>query len=361
MKLRHPLLKILTVNTLILTIGILILELAFGGWLDPKRLNRLNLIKDRTLTYNVSKLYTDLNPSITYSRDEYGRRGQHSTPSEIDILTVGGSTTDQRYIRDGETWRDVLQQQFAQTGRTAIVANAGVDGQSTFGHIKNFAWWFPDIPDLAPNYILFYVGLNDFHKDAGDSYDRLVKDTRSFDLGQAIKKHSALWHLGRTIHGTFRAVVVKRIVHRSTNFEELAWTQEALQQDYDFLQPRLSGYESRLYTLADMTHKLGAKPIIVSQPSRQYRVTADGILGWNGVRSYEGRQINGVDYYYMMQRIDRVTKAVSHEQGAIFIDLASHPDWVDADFYDFSHMTPQGAEKVGRLLFQALQNSVKRQ
>jgi hypothetical protein len=54
----------------------------------------------------------------------------------------------------------VLQTCLAQNGAGLTVANAGVDGQSTVGHIMNFKWWFPNIPRLAPDYILFYLGLN---------------------------------------------------------------------------------------------------------------------------------------------------------------------------------------------------------
>ena len=41
-------------------------------------------------------------------------------------------------------------------GKDVYVVNAGVDGQSTVGHIKNFDWWFPNIPDLKVKYFLFY-------------------------------------------------------------------------------------------------------------------------------------------------------------------------------------------------------------
>ena len=163
MKRLKRILTILTINCLLLGAGLVILELVFGGWFNPGNLNRLNLIKDDVRLYEVTHLYNAPRPVIQYSRDKYGLRGAYGRPDNIDILTVGGSTTDQRFIPDGETWQDVLQDRFAQTGVTVVIANAGVQGQSTYGHIKNFKWWFPLIPDLTPDYILFYVGLNDFY------------------------------------------------------------------------------------------------------------------------------------------------------------------------------------------------------
>ena len=68
---------------------------------------------------------------------------------------MGGSTTDQRYITDGQTGQDVFQQEFAITGKNIVVANAGIDGQSSFGYIKNFDYWFPNILSLKSKYVLF--------------------------------------------------------------------------------------------------------------------------------------------------------------------------------------------------------------
>ena len=354
MTIMKSVLKILAVNTALLFAGILILELSLGEWFDTGRLNRLNIHKDREFRYDVSTLYDDPEPIITYSRDSHGLRGSHSTPGEVDILTVGGSTTEQRLIRDGATWQDVLQEQFQQSGADASIANAGVDGQSTYGHIKNFKWWFGDIPGLAPEYILFYVGVNDFHKEAGDKYDVLLED---FNLGQSIKDNSALWYLIRTIRGSYFARV-KKLTHDSINFDALQWTQQPLQDSYDFMRPRLEAYAARLRILADLSREFGAEPIFVSQPTRHYRIASDRIEGHSNSGSYDGHEYNGVDYYHMIRQLDRVAEAVAREKNAIFVDLGSHTEWLDTDFYDYSHMTPQGARKVGILLHQDLRNRV---
>lgn len=354
MEIMKSALKILAVNTALIFAGIFILELTLGEWFNTGRLNRLNIHKNREFRYDVSTLYDDPQPIITYSRDPYGLRGSHQTPDDIDMLTVGGSTTEQRLIRDGATWQDVLQEQFQQTGSGVIIANAGVDGQSTYGHIKNFKWWFGDIPGLAPDYILFYIGVNDFHKEAGDEYDILLED---FNLGQSIKDNSALWHLIRTLRGAYFARV-KKLVHDSIDFNELQWTRQPLQDSYGFMRPRLDAYATRLRILADLTHEFRAEPIFVSQPTRHYRITPDGIEGHSNKGFYDGHEYNGVDYYHMIRQLDSVTEAVAIEKGAIFVDLGSHTEWVDTDFYDYSHMTPQGARKVGILLREELKNRV---
>jgi GDSL-like Lipase/Acylhydrolase family len=347
-------LGIFLVNLAIFSTGVVIIELLYGAWLNPKNLNRLNLIKDETLEYAVSGLYETASPIIKYSRDKYGLRGEYGDdPSQIDLLTVGGSTTDQRYISDDSTWQSVLQNQFASIGAPMVVANAGVDGQSTFGHIKNFDWWFPYVPGLKPRFILFYIGLNDFYKDENADYDALV-DPGRHSLVATIRENSALWHLARTIKGAYRATVVLKIGHRKVDFAMVQWTREPLQNSYAFMSSRLDAYAQRLRILVDRTRKFNSEAIFVTQPSRQFRLTKNGVYGRADVTTYDGHQINGVDYYYMIKQFNSVMEAVCRERQVLLIDLAAETEWEDGDFYDFAHMNPRGARKVGRYLFERL-------
>jgi len=361
MKRFNQFLAVLAVNFLLLATGIVAVELIFGGWLDARHLNRLNILKDRVFRHDVSGLYVSEKPLITYSRDQYGLRGSYGSPANIRILTVGGSTTDQRHIRDGETWQDVLQRRFAQAGLNVAVANAGVDGQSSFGHIADFKWWFPDIPGLAPEYILFYVGLNDYHRDAADRFDQFVSDGRNPSIADRIRDNSAIWHLLKTLNGVYKAMVVSKIGHQRVKFDEIKWVREPLQSNYDFMAPRLDAYAARLRLLADLTRQAGAVPVFVTQPSRHYRVVPGGIEGEARVTLYDDRRLNGVDFRHAMRKSDGVMKAVAAEKGALYVDLASRVEWVDADFYDLVHMTPQGAGKVGMFLYEALKDQVARE
>lgn len=344
--------RIVIVNLAVLGVGIAIAELVFGAWLNPGGLNRLNLVKGRTVVYHVDELYeAESSAPVRYTRDKYGLRGAYGDdPSRIDLLTVGGSTTDQRYIPDGLTWQDVLQEQFLSVGRPIVVVNAGVDGQSTIGHIRNFDWWFPYVPNLRPRYVLFGVGLNDFYLGGEDSdWDVLVQDT----FIEAIKEKSALWHLVRTMRGVVKATRV-RAGHRRVDFVTLQWTSQPLQNSYEFMSSPLDAFAHRLRLLASRTRSLGAKPIFVTQPSRQYKLATDGVRGQTEVSTYAGRQINGVDYYHLRRAFDTVTATLCREEHLVCVDLAAEPGWEDADFYDFEHLTPRGANKFGLHLFEKL-------
>jgi hypothetical protein len=93
---------------------------------------------------------------IHYVRDQYGLRGIREPISAVDLVTVGGSATDQRYIDEGQTWQDIMRKTC-----DARIANAGADGMNSFGHIVAVAEWLHRIPNFQPKTFLHYIGAND--------------------------------------------------------------------------------------------------------------------------------------------------------------------------------------------------------
>jgi hypothetical protein len=353
---RTSTLVLILVNGLLIVCGIVVLEMIFGNWINPDNLNRLNLTRDKAFNYEVSKLYQTSDPVIHYRRDAFGLRGDFDKPSDISILTVGGSTTDQRYVTEGATWQNIIQQQFAAQGRRVVVANAGVDGQSSYGHSKNFDWWFPQIEGLQPRYILFYIGVNDFYKEAGNGYDALVTDPEDKSLGELFKENSAIMHLYRTLHGMY-LVERKNIGHNSIDFDSEQWVSEPLQSNYPALMGiKLQEFQERLELLIDKTQHMGAIPIIATNPARYYRMVDDQLEGvansprYASYFSYDGVPLNGLDYYYMLRELYEVTLLTCNAHAIPCFDVAAEPIWTDQDFYDSVHMTPAGARKVGEYL-----------
>jgi hypothetical protein len=339
-----------------------VLELAFGNWIFPDRLNRLNICRDQTLRYTVDHLYDHDGKEIVYSRDKWGFRGDYPSVSEIDILTIGGSTTDQRYITDGETWPDVLQQEFLRHDREVYVVNAGVDGQSTYGHIRNFEWWFANIPDLEVRYFLFYIGINDFYRQAAGMGDTIRKrESRVGGVGEYVASKSALCDLGRKLEGVLMASRYNA-AHEGIPHEPDTWVDHPRQRDHEaLLAAELDQYEHRLHQLCDRVEALGAKPIFVTQSARRlYDVTEDGIKGTPEVGVFRGKPINGVDYCHMMRLLNDRTMSMAQQRGAVCIDLDRQVEFdLAVDLYDHSHATPSGALKIGKCLYRHLTDVVE--
>ncbi|HAA11390.1 MAG TPA: hypothetical protein DCE41_06670 [Cytophagales bacterium] len=343
-------------NLLVLIVLLVLVELGFGSWIfHDNTLDLLNIPHGRTWYLNVTPLYERSPSKIAYTRDEYGLRGlsilRH--PEQVDILTLGGSTTDQRYIDDSATWQQVLESRLTAAGYPWKVANAGVDGQSTFGHLESIDRWLSLIPDLAPKYILMYVGVNDFYKENAYGYRDHFQATQL----EQWKNQSALYNLGRTLKGMVLARG-RGVAHRRIDFSELGWTDQPripLQEVDTVLADLPRRYRERLQALVVKVQNMGAEPVLVTQPSSMYRFGEDGRM--EGINTeggpVGGRTINGLDYYHLLTRMNAEVHAIGKEHGLAVLDLTQRTIWEEADFYDYIHTTEQGATKVGNAMADA--------
>ena len=357
-KMRYPL-RIVSLNLAFIVCGFLILELFFGNWINATRLDRLNIPRDVELVLNVDHLYSSSNTTITYRRDKYGLRGHYRDPAAIDILTLGGSTTDQRAISEGFTWQDVLGRDFLSHGKEVTVVNAGVDGQSTYGHLKDFDLWFPRIPQLRVRYFLFYIGVNDFWADENSEYDVLSRESQSSQLDDwvsAVQDRSAIYHVYRTLKGMYLAKSAYHLGHERVEWHKISYSDRPLVLDHQKLMDnRIRAFEKRLRALVQKVRALGGTPVFATQTYRTHKLENGRLLGFSTPRAFAGTEINGVDLYLIMGIINEKTMEVCQASGGICIDLATELAFEDNDFYDTAHNTPKGAEKIGHYLYSKLQ------
>nr|VFK28745.1 MAG: GDSL-like Lipase/Acylhydrolase family protein [Candidatus Kentron sp. MB]VFK74074.1 MAG: GDSL-like Lipase/Acylhydrolase family protein [Candidatus Kentron sp. MB] len=314
------------------------------AWMEARR---INVIRDVTYRFGIDHLYPYPEDTITYTRDEYGLRMRCRDPAEVDILTIGGSTTDQRYIDDGETFQIVLEDYLEKKlGKDICVANAGLDGHSTYGHLLAFEHWFPLIPNLKPKHIIFYIGLNDSPFRNGP--------TIGFDvIDESIVKNYL--RANSIIYQSLRDAKYA-LLNRGTKF---AYGGHAPKVDIDFPAIRLSdgvsaiaerhakSFSTRLVRLLDHTRQLGAKPICVSQPHRSVVDTDQGKRGIAYTFSVNGVDFNGLDADFTLQKTNQVMREVCGE--ALYMDLYSKEFSADS-FYDYVHTTPKGSREIGLYL-----------
>lgn len=343
-------LKAILINVVVLLILIIIIEIFWGSWFFKKNsLKNLNVPFDTEKSFELNGLYKSEKTSVKYSRDNYGLRGNsiYNTPEKIDILTIGGSTTDQGFIDDSETWQMVIERELKKDGYPLNIANAGIDGQSTFGHIKNFELWFPNIPDLHPKYVLFYIGINDLYYDSHNQFDVLEKENSIITY---IKNNSALINLIRKIKGVINSKK-QGLGHVKIDLEKYSYVtnpvlgKENTPQDFT---DKLPLYEKRIIRLIEECKKINATPVFVSQPSILYKFDSNGsILGLNAEEPFHGIYINGVDFYYFIEDMNECLKKICAENNLLYIDLTNKNIFTFDDYYDFYHTTPSGCDKIG--------------
>jgi lysophospholipase L1-like esterase len=350
-------LKVVFINLVILGVLLTVIELIFGGWLaKSNNLNHLLVQKNESIEIDISKLYSNDKDIIKVSWDKFGFRGGPEVfnhPENIDILCIGGSTTMQLYVEDGKTWPDVLEKELLANDLDLHLANAGINGQSTFGHIRDFELWFPQVPNLHPKYILFYIGINDFHIQKGKAGSDEIGTKGFSSLKENIRDNSALYSLYRVINGAWLAHQYESD-HSKVEFNTHEYGTHGLidtLEFHSFFQNRLVTYQQRLERLVSLSAEMGAIPVFITQPSRRFKFNENGqVIGIQKAfkQDFSGYQLNGTDYYNILVEMNKVVMQVAKENGLTVIDQTHENIWSDEDFYDFSHTTPKGSEKIAQ-------------
>lgn len=342
--------KIVLVNLLVFAAGVLACELIFGSWFAQHSYGFLSLPRDVQILSSVEGLYEG-GGSIAYSRDQHGLRGNYGAPEDIDLLVLGGSTTNELYIDDCCTWTNLLSDLARQGGHQLDVANAGVDGQSSVGHIWNFEMWFPNIPDLRPRFVLIYLGINE--RNARTELRTNKGMPQYTDPGrrakQYIKNNSALFNLYKTVRGTIEARG-ENLWHGRLDYQSVEWQPMPLS---DF-QARacdaqdLNAYVGRLRLLDEKIRVLGARPIFATQTRGDSYVEGDTIYGVDGT--------NALGKARELDCINQATLSFCKAGGDLCIDVASRAELAPGDFYDAIHTAPGGSAKVARVIYEQLES-----
>lgn len=339
-------------------IGIAAIELSLRtlNLNDPwKRTKEANILRNFQFSYDISQLYVSDSPIVNYVRNQYGLRDSCVSPAEIEILTIGGSTTDQRYVSLNSTYQSIIEERMKKSSVTfGCVSNAGVDGHSTWGHLYSFENWFPLIPELNPKIILLYVGVNDANF-LRPSLPNIGFDTESKDGVKGFLKRFEIIRAILPIYHLLKqqsdnAVYARHTPQLYTNDDyivnvmnkqtELLSTQNAL------------AFRSRMESLLSKIQGLDAKLLCVTQPHRFVK-KIDG--EFRGVENVLGEGFSGIDYDYSLRKLNEVIFDLC---GSSTVDLYSH-EFSNSHFYDGVHTTASGSEEIGSVIAEFIINNYK--
>lgn len=307
-----------------------------------------NILRNVQYTYDKSPLYNSDQSSHTYVRNEYGLRDTCNSPSEIEILTIGGSTTDQRFVEFSSTYQTVIEKRLKELNNSfGCVSNAGVDGHSTWGHLFSFEHWFPLIPELKPKIILLYIGVNDadfFKAEAPNPGDDYISQggvkafLASFDLVKALLP---IWRLMRQNNMNVSRAYGS---HSASSFTDDDYTINVINQQTDFLsEENAKSFRLRLSLILKEIYALDATPLCVTQPHR-YVMEKEGVM--YGVRDILGDGFSGIDYDYSIRRLNN---EIFQLCGDNTLDLYSQ-EFSRSHFYDGIHTTATGSEQIGEII-----------
>lgn len=359
-------LRVIVINLLILFGLVVGLELIFGTWFSQTHALH-QFTKPRDLQLERGNPISDTPPTIVYTRDDNGFRGLTADVSEIDLITVGGSTTDQRFLDDSQTYQAALRALFAGEGHNVAIANAGIDGQSTFGHIENFKSWFNRIDGLQTRYILFYVGINDALILAENAmFDGLEAEGDKLKLQLFIREKSALYQMyliGKQLYLT--PEISHAFDKKNFALEPPFATAPKLPSDAlstPETQAAVAALTARIEELASLTRAMGAEPIFVTQRSATWTRQDGEVLGVPEIEPgflswLEDRfgPLNGQDIYAIERNVADAIMSGCRAAEAICLDLMQDVDFdLGVDFYDELHTTAAGSARIAQYLYDQL-------
>jgi hypothetical protein len=337
--------RLVGINLLVVLVLALAIELVFGSWFYGPDFGALN-VGVNALRTELDSPYYPPGTEVIYRRDAYGLRGDYGDPGAITILAIGGSTTNDRAIGQGDTWTDVLEQALRAQGYDHVVANAGVDGHSSYGHIKSFELWYPNIPNLHPDYAIIYVGHNDRGVAPGDipQADLLTSPSWSRRVGSYVANHSIFARAYKNLLGWIAARRID-VVYGEVDTDPATVTfvpMPDVDVDAAAMDLSLKAYHERLKVLNQLALDFGTTPVYVTQPVGLVR---EGPSGLEVVADSNAARV-----YREMQGYNAELLAFCREVDTICIDLAGELAFDIQDFYDAIHTTPSGSRKIGEFL-----------
>jgi lysophospholipase L1-like esterase len=294
-----------------------------------------------------------LDPVTHHTKNALGFRGPdppRDFEKHLTILTIGGSTTECLFLSDGKTWTDAVARRLAIGFPGIWVNNAGLDGQSTYGHLillRDF------VVALHPTVAIFLVGANDVGLDAGNPYDNALvpgrtpwRTARTF-----LVEHSEIAQLAQNLARMARAKEAG-FGHSQIDLTKLV----LLEDEPDLgaatirtLEPPLHGFGDRLTAIAELCRRNGIDPVFITQPGL-FGDALDPVTGVNLARIQVRGTANGKIWWRVQEMYNDVTRRVAADRQILLIDAARELPKDSRLFYDLVHFTNEGAVRLGELV-----------
>ena len=221
------------------------------------------------------------------------------------------------------------------------------------GHIANFKHWFSKIEHLKPDYIFFYVGINDAFRlqkqKQSEALNELMQGPGKEYIPQRLFPYhkSAFYRIYLLYKGNKEAAELK-LRHQKVDFNQVNYTNNPkLTEDYYKVYDTLmQQFKDRLAILDSLTKSMGAKAVFVSQASNHYKYSQQGLQGVDIDFNNNNITFNGVDAYNFLYRTHLQIKSFCADS-IVFINCFDSVNFQQDDYYDFVHLNPKGAQKLG--------------
>jgi len=303
-----------------------------------------------------------LDAVTTHTKNSLGFRGPDPPKDfgkRLTLITIGGSTTECLFLSDGKTWTDAMARRLQRSFPDIWVNNAGLDGQSTYGHLillRDF------VETLHPRVAVFLIGVNDIGLAASNPYDTALTPAGSPLRSAAIfvRDHLELVALAQNLARVARAkeegfghgqIDLKTLPHLEDDDTN---TRATLAK----FSAALPAFASRVAAIVDECRSHGIEPVLVTQPGL-YGDSVDPSTGVDLSTVQVQGAANGRLWWRVQELYNDVTRATARAHGVVLVDAARELPKDSRLFYDFMHFTNEGAAKLGELVASGIETRLR--
>ena len=319
--------KIVGYNFLVFLFFIILIEIIFGYWLKEENFG-IYMRKERKINWQTTSIFNEKKYNFFYKRNYWGFRGDEFDPISVRVIFEGGSTGNQRYTPEELTIVGLINSKF----------------QSLNGYINDFNFWFPKIPNLNPEFVIFFIGINDrsiYDYEEG-FWDNKISKRKIDQIKDYIKNNSifvdkfkflknkyfptntlAYDFNNGNLYNNFNYIDFKEAknTHKNLNNEDLKFTNQ---------------FREKLLKLKMIIEKEKIKPIFLTQ------------LKFDGVKEKN------------LFLVNREVKNFAKKNDYFLIPLDEILVMRKGDFYDEIHTTPQGSKRIADKVFPLLLDYFKK-
>jgi lysophospholipase L1-like esterase len=310
----------------------------------------------------TTAIHNSINPKldaeIVNSRNGLGFRGPElpgNFENYLSVITIGGSTTECKFLNDDKTWPYLTGKKLEQHFKNVWLNNAGFDGHSTYGHqvlLNDY------IMKLHPKVVTFLVGINDVESDEPSFHDKLNMTGAYSDFKHFIATNSEVINLIVNFTRGWRAQKLNNTTQKLLILDKnnnLALPDSTIVGRLESQKKYLINYQKRIEQLIDTCTFHGINPVFITQPDLFGR-GIDSVSGADLEKVKCADNINGKLLWQILEMYNDVTRKVCAQKNIVVIDLAELMPKNSIYYYDGSHFTNLGAEKVAEIISNGLKD-----
>ncbi len=293
-----------------------------------------------------------LDKEIVNTRNAAGFRGPEIPvrfKDYLSIITVGGSTTECRFLSDNRTWPSIVGRLLEEDFRNVWVNNAGMDGHSSFGHQVLLQ---DHLIKVKPKVIVFLIGINDVENDQPTFHDKLNTRGAFPSFKHYLYNNSEVLNLVINFLRGWKAQKHNNTTQRFSPPEKgktLQIPDSVIAKKIVEQNEYLPNFQRRVEQLIDTCRAHGIEPILLTQPDL-YGHGIDSVTKTDLAAAKIEDGLNGKLMWRMLEVYNSKTRAICREKKVALIDLALQMPKNSWYYYDHSHFTNEGAQKVAEIV-----------